>query len=171
MRFNGFETVAPDGWGLGPPAGPAADAAVRAALGVGWSEILARVRHVGYDFLARLYDEEAGALRHYYRAGAGDFGPLDSGNFLMAMNFVVMYDLFHDAAMLDKAERCFAWAWEHVCETHPMDFWQGGVRDGIRPHELWVKYTGDAFWLALALLRRTGRLVYRQAIAMFHNFF
>lgn len=171
MNFKGFETVTPGGWGLSAPAGPAADAAVRARLGVDWSEILTRVHHVGYDFLSALYDEGSGALRHYYRATSRELGPLDSGNFLMAMNFVVMYDLFHDAAMLDKAERCFAWAWDNCCETHPMAFWQGGVRDGVRPHELWVKYTGDAFWLALALARRTGRPVYRQAIAVFHNFF
>jgi hypothetical protein len=170
VRFRGFETVTPAGWGLPAAVDAAGGEAVRAALGVDWAEIVERVRHVGYDFLPGLYDDQVGALRHYYGAKDGELGPLDSGNFLMALNFVVMYDLFGDREMLVRAERCFTWAMANCCETHPMDFWQGGVRDGNRPWDLWVKYSGDAFWLALALYRRTGAAEYAQAIAMFHNF-
>lgn len=154
--FHGYETVSPEGWGL-PPVDPAGEA-------------MARSRRAVADFLVRLYDANEGALHHYYRADRREFGGFDSGNFLMALNFVVLYDLDGEAGMLERAASCFRWGLEHCTVTHPMAFWQGGVKDGLRPQEVWVKYTGDAFWLAQALFRRTGDSQFREAGQMFDNF-
>lgn len=156
FRFQGYETVSPEAWGL-PPVDPTGGA-------------MSRSRSAVYDFLLRLYDDQVGALHHFYRADRHELGEFDSGNFLMAMNFVAIYDLTGDAAMLDRAASCFRWALEHCTVTHPMAFWQGGVKDGLRPQEVWVKYTGDAFWLAQALFRRTGDSRFREAGRMFDNF-
>jgi rhamnogalacturonyl hydrolase YesR len=143
---------------------------VRELVGVSYDDIARRARNAVYEFLDRLYDPEAGALHHYYRADTGYVAGMDSGNFLMAINYLVMYDCYQDEAMLHKAARCFKWAYDHCTETHPMFTWQGGVRDGFKPHELYVKYTGDAFWTCLALYRRTGDERYKFYISQFHNF-
>ncbi len=166
-RFQGFETITPAGWGLPWPLG-SETAIDRLDITVG--ELLDRVRQSVYGFVLGLYDEEVGALRHFYRADTRQWGAFDSGNFLMALNFVVAADVFNDPTMLERASRCFHYAVEHFCETHPMAFWQGGVRDGQERHELWLKYTGDAMWLAQALYRRTRDPSPVQALQMFHSF-
>ena len=168
MDLRGYETVSPHGWGLPLPT-EAADRLLADCVGLTWREILETARRVG-EFVLGLYDEDAGALHHYYEATTGRLGPLNQSNFLMALNFVTLYDLFGQADMLERARRCFHWATEHWCETHPTLFWRGGVRDGERPQDLWVKYTGDALWLAQALERRLPSASQRQAIAMFHSF-
>jgi hypothetical protein len=89
----------------------------------------------------------------------------------MALNYLVVYDLSGDSLMLERAEDCFRWAYEHATEIHPMFSWQGGVRDGFKPNELYVKYTGDAFLAAIALYRRTRNEKYLFCIKQFHNFF
>lgn len=68
-------------------------------------------------------------------------------------------------------EDCFHWAYNHATETHPMFTWQGGVRDGFKHNELYVKYTGDAFLTCIALYRRTKKEEYLFYIKQFHNFF
>lgn len=168
--FSGFQTVTPQNWGLPDPR--SADAGiVRDSLGLSPADLLSRCKNAVYEFVDRLYDQQEGALRHYYRADTKFLSELDSGNFLMALNFVVMFDLYGDRRMLKQAESCFRYAMREFCEAHPMAFWQGGVRDGFRPSELWLKYTGDAFWLAMALYRRTNEDTYLRALMMFHNFF
>ncbi len=166
-RFQGFETITPAGWGLPWPLAP--ETALD-GLDTTAGDLLERVRQSVYGFVMGLYDEEAGALRHFYRADTGGWGPLDSGNFLMALNFVVAADVFNDQDMLARAGRCFRYAFEHFCETHPMAFWQGGVRDGQQRDELWLKYTGDAMWLGQALYRRTRDPAHLRALQMFHSF-
>jgi DUF1680 family protein len=89
----------------------------------------------------------------------------------MAINYLTMYDLTGDRLMLTRAEDCFMWGYNHATEVHPMFTWQGGVRDGFKPNELYVKYTGDAFLACLALFRRTQRDDYLFYIKQFHNFF
>ena len=164
-----FETISPSGWGLKLP--EKRNARVEELLGYSPEELELRSKNCVYQFLDSLFDEEAGALRHYYRADVKTFGELDSGNFLMVINYLVMYDLYGDARMLERAESCFDWAYRNTCEIHPMFTWQGGVRDGQKPQELYVKYTGDAFLAANALYRRTGNEHYLFCIRQFHNFF
>lgn len=167
--LTGFETVSPSGWGLANQV-PHSDA-VTATLGLAYRDVVLRCRQAVYSFLDGLYNPDVGALHHYYRADTDYTSEIDSGNYLMTLNFLVMFDLFADDAMLERAISCFRYSVEHFTETHPMFFWQGGVRDGFRPREVWVKYTGDAFWAALALYRRTKDEAFMQEIYKFHNFF
>jgi hypothetical protein len=48
--------------------------------------------------------------------------------------------------------------------------WQGGVRDGFEPHELYVKYTADALTAVLALRARRPREEYDLHVTQYHNF-
>ena len=163
--LQGFEVITPIGWGL-----PNTVVDSKTFFGSSYPELIDRVAMAVYGFVNGLYDESVGGLHHYYRADNKFLSEMDSGNFLMALNFLVMYDLFQDEQMLKRAEACFAYAVNNYCENRPMAFWQGGVRDGFRPQELWVKYTGDAFITALALWRRTKQTKYRGEILKFHNF-
>jgi len=143
---------------------------LREKVGETYEELQERIKNCIYSFLDGLYDEEEGALHHYYRAEDGFVSKIDSGNFLMALNYVVAYDLYGDAEALQKAESCFLWAYENATETHPMYIWQGGVQSGRRPDELFVKYTADALITCLALYERTGKKRYLFYVKKFHNF-
>lgn len=168
---KGFEVMTPIGWGLAVPCGNGAKK-VEEAFGEGYEELLSRVRNAIYEWMDKtLYFPEVKALKHYYRADNHEYGGFDSGNFLMAQNYIVAYDVFDDAQMLEKAENCFFWAYRNCTEIHPMFTWQGGVRDGHKGNELYVKYTGDAFLAANALYRRTRKPEYLFYIKQFHNFF
>lgn len=164
------ETLSPRTWDI-PEPDDKGKAYASAVIGMPYDEIAARARHAVYDFVDRLYNEEAGALHHYYRADTGYLSQMDSGNFLMALNYVVAADRYDDAEALRKAASCYRWAYENCTETHPMFIWQGGVRDGVKSNELYVKYTGDAAWTCLALYRRTGDERYLFDMRQYHNFF
>lgn len=149
-----FSCVTPAAWGLTPPT-DTGRARVERLLGTSYAELEQRWRHAVYDFVVGLYDEDVGALRHYYRADRQEFGGFDNGNFLMALNFVAMSDRYDDAEMLARAASSYAWAHEHCTVTHPMYTWQGGVADNEKTHELYVKYTSDALLTCLVLHKRT----------------
>lgn len=164
-----YETIFPTGWGLKRP--DTEDEGIKKLLGHSLEDLEERVKNCVYSFLETLYDEKEGGLRHYYRADKKYYSGLDSGNFLMAVNYLTIYDMTGDTLMLDRAESCFKWAYDHTTENHPMFTWQGGVRDGFKPNELYVKYTGDAFLTCIALYRRTRKQEYLFYIKQFHNFF
>ncbi|MFV0395735.1 MAG: hypothetical protein ACK5LC_15330 [Coprobacillaceae bacterium] len=140
-------------------------------LGEDFESLSSRLKNCVYLFLDGLYDEEEKALHHYYRAHDQYTSEIDSGNFLMAINYLTMYDIDTNPENLKRAENCFKWAYENCTEIHPMFTWQGGVQDGFKNNELYVKYTGDAFWVANALYKRTGNEEYLFYIKQFHNFF
>lgn len=164
-----YETIYPANWGLERPVEDCAK--VKELLGHSVKELEERVTNCVYSFLDTLFDEKEQGLRHYYRADKKYYAELDSGNFLMAINYLTMYDMYQDEKMLERAEACFMWAYHHATETHPMFTWQGGVRDGFKSNELYVKYTGDAFLTCVALYRRTKKEDYLFYIKQFHNFF
>lgn len=164
-----FETIFPTGWGLTRPSNE--NIKVKEWFGEDLSTLEERAKNCVYSFLENLYDENEHALRHYYRADKKYLSELDSGNFLMAINYLTMYDMTNDSLMLSRAESCFKWAYDHATESHPMFTWQGGVRDGFKSNELYVKYTGDAFLTCIALYKRTGKEDYLFYIKQFHNFF
>lgn len=164
-----FETIYPDNWNIPRPTEDSGS--VQKRLGHSVQELEERVTKCVYSFLDRLFDEEEQGLRHYYRADQQYRSELDSGNFLMAVNYLTMYDMHQDPKMLERAEACFMWGYRHATETHPMFTWQGGVRDGFKCNELYVKYTGDAFLTCVALYRRTGKEDYLFYIKQFHNFY
>ncbi|MBB5173887.1 hypothetical protein [Texcoconibacillus texcoconensis] len=164
-----FQTISPKDWDLTEP-DHAGKEKVKEMLGISYDEIQTRSKNAVYEFLDRLYNKEEGALHHYYRADNKFISEMDSGNFLMAINYLVMYDRYQDDTMLEKAANCFKWAYENWTETHPMFTWQGGVKDGFKQNELYVKYTGDAFWACLALYKRTKDEDYLFYLKQFHNF-
>lgn len=164
-----YETIFPTGWNIQRPETECTK--VKELLGETIAEIEARAKNCVYNFLERLYDPEEKGLRHYYRADTKYRSELDSGNFLMAINYLSIYDLTGDALMLSRAEDCFMWGYNNSTENHPMFTWQGGVRDGFKRNELYVKYTGDAFLTCVALYRRTKKEEYLFYIKQFHNFF
>lgn len=164
-----FQTISPKDWGYGTP-NDLGKEKVKEIIGFSYDELEKRTRNAVYEFVDRLYNEEVGALHHYYRGDNKFLSEMDSGNFLMAINYLTMYDRYQDEEVLKKAANCFQWAYENWTETHPMFTWQGGVRDGFKTNELYVKYTGDAFWLALALYKRTNDEKYLFYIKQFHNF-
>lgn len=164
-----FETIYPDSWGIARP--ETESKKVRELLGESVKELENRVTKCVYSFLETLFDEKEQGLRHYYRADQKYYSELDSGNFLMAVNYLTMYDMYNDPKMLERAEACFMWAYRNSTEIHPMFTWQGGVRDGFKSNELYVKYTGDAFLTCVALYKRTRKEKYLFYIKQFHNFF
>lgn len=164
-----FETVSPRDWSLKSPDSKGRQA-VKDLLGLGYDELVNRSKKAVYEFLQKLYDPEEEALHHYYRADTNYLSEKDNGNFLMAINFLTMYDLFGDQEMLEKAKNCYEWAYRNCTETHPMFTWQGGVRDGFKPNELYVKYTGDAFLTCLSLYQRTKEPEYLRHVRQYHSF-
>ena len=164
-----YETIFPTGWGLKRPHQD--NDKIKDVLGYPLEVLEERVKNCVYCFIENLYDHKEQGLRHYYRADEKYQSELDSGNYLMAINYLTMYDMTGDEVMLERAANCFKWAYDHATETHPMFTWQGGVRDGFKNNELWVKYTGDAFLTCVALYRRTKEEDYLFYIKQFHNFF
>ncbi len=151
----GYETIFPASWGLKRPSSE--NNLILETLGYDLTSLEERVRNCVYLFLDKLFDTEERGLHHYYRADTQYVSELDSGNFLMAINYITMYDMTGDPMMLERAEACFMWGYNHATETHPMFTWQGGVRDGFKNNELYVKYTGDAFLTCIALYKRTKK--------------
>lgn len=169
VKISLLPLIFPTGWGLTRP--DPNNPAVEQALGLPLEKLEERARNCVTCFLETLFDPEEKGLRHYYRADQKYYSELDSGNFLMAVNYLTIYDMTGDPHLLERAEDCFHWAYNHATETHPMFTWQGGVRDGFKHNELYVKYTGDAFLTCIALYRRTKKEEYLFYIKQFHNFF
>lgn len=135
-------------------------------------ELYSRVENCVYKFLNSLYNDEIGALHHFYRATDGHLDEIDSGNFLMVLNYLTVYDQNGDEDLLEKAASCYDYAYKnYASSSQPMFTWQGGVIDGFKNNELYVKYTGDAFIAANALYRRTKNERYLFDIKQYHNFF
>jgi Highly conserved protein containing a thioredoxin domain len=164
-----FATISSREWGLSRPEGDGLDR-VRQALGIGYDELETRWRSAVYEFVLHCYEPEAGALRHSYFAGTRTWSPPDNGNFLMAISFLAMYDRYQDPEALGRAQACVNWAYANCVETQPMFTWQGGVRDGFRPNELYLKYTSDALRVSLALQARGAAADLDVPIAQYHNF-
>lgn len=168
MPRSTFAVVSSSDWRL--DTGEIKDEAVVETFGHSYAELELRCRNAVEQFVLGTYDETVGAARHYYSALEQRMDEFDSGNFLIAINFLTMYDRYGDEAMLRRAESCYRWAYQNCTETHPMFTWQGGVRDGFQPHELYVKYTADAFVTALALHSRRPSEEYLHQISQYHSF-
>lgn len=168
MPSSTYAVVSSADWKLG--SGKVDDVLVTEVLGHPYAELEDRCRNAVEQFVVGTYDESVGAARHYYSARDQRMDEFDSGNFLIALNFLTMYDRYGDEEMLNRAESCYRWAYDNCTETHPMFTWQGGVRDGFAPHELYVKYTADAFITALALHARRPSADFEHHIVQYHSF-
>lgn len=165
-----YETITPEDWEIKKPNKEEKEKVFK-YLGVKYEELEKRWKNAVYKFEVSHFDDKVGACHHFYLAKAKHFNGFDSGNFLIALNFLVMYDRYKDKEMLNKAEKCFLFAYENCTDIHPMHTWQGGVKCGEKPWELYVKYTGDAALTAIALYIRTKNTKYLFYLKQFHNFF
>lgn len=164
------ETIIPENWGIKKP-DKEGRRKVFKYLGVKYEELEKRWKNAVYKFVVNYFDERVEACHHFYCANNKYLSGLDSGNFLIALNFLTMYDRYDDTEMLNKAEKCFWYAYKNCTDIHPMHSWQGGVKCGEKPWELYVKYTGDAAITAIALYARTKNDRYLFCLKQFHNFF
>ena len=164
-----YGTITPKDWGIKKPDKEGRKKVFK-YLGIAYEELEKRWKNTVYKFLVNYFDEEVGACHHFYCANTKCLSGFDSGNFLIALNFLTMYDRYEDREMLDKAEKCFWYAYENCTDIHPMHSWQGGVKCGEKPWELYVKYTGDAAITAIALYIRTKNTRYLFCLKQFHNF-
>jgi hypothetical protein len=164
-----YTALTPRDWGLPVPDVAGRDR-VAARLGITFDEVEERCGRAVDEFVSGTYDEEAGAARHYYRADTREWSEIDSGVFLIALNFLARGDETADVALLERARRCYRWGYEHRTERHPMFTWQGGVRDEFKPHELYVKYTADALTTCAVLYQRTGEEELLFHATQFHAF-
>ncbi len=168
MSVSPFAAISSSDWDL--EAGSLDEQTVEEVLGLPYSELEMRCRKAVEEFVVGTYDSQVGAVHHYYSAPEHRMDEFDSGNFLIALNFLTMFDRYGDPEMLNRAESCYRWAYQNCTETHPMFSWQGGVRDGFSPNELYVKYTADAFLTVLALHARQPREEYSLHIKQYHSF-
>lgn len=88
------------------------------ALGLPLEKLEERARNCVTCFLETLFDPEEKGLRHYYRADQKYYSELDSGNFLMAVNYLTIYDMTGDPHLLERAEDCFHWAYADWLLAH-----------------------------------------------------
>ena len=100
-----FEVIHPRDWGLHAPKTKGENSRIEHAIGIDYATVEQRVRHAVKDFLDRLYDEDEQGLRHYYRADTQYVSELDAGNFMMAMNYLVVYDMDGDGRYMARDVR------------------------------------------------------------------
>lgn len=145
-------TVSPQSWGLersSQTASPHLD-----AMGIPKAELEARARRNTYDWVLRQFDPEAGAFRGYYDPRTQKFAEPQTANLIAPFQLIAAFDRYEDEELLVRARRCADWLEENMVESHPMSLVLGGVRDNIKPTQLWTKYTADYVTLNLALYER-----------------
>src|SRR5208283_2542153 len=152
-----FTSVAPKGWGL-KPAGQVSKRL--SALGLDAADLENRARQNTYEWLMRQYDETIGAFHGYYNAPSKTFSEPQTVNLIAPFQLLAAFDRYQDQMLLDKAKKCCDWLYTNFVDHHPMSFVLGGVRDNIKPQQLWTKYTADYVIQCLSLYLRTNDNLY-----------
>lgn len=147
-------SVSPRDWGLEPSTEKASDALI--PLGMDKEDLERRCRENTYGWLFRQFNEEIGAFCGYYDPWSKTFNEPQTANLIAPFQLIATFDRYEDEQLLHTAQRACEWLHEHMVETHPMSFVLGGVRDNLKPTQLWTKYTADYVMLNLALYDRTG---------------
>ena len=145
-------TVSPQSWGLERSNGK--DSKHLAAMGVPKAELEERARRNTHSWLPRQFDDKVGAFRGFYDPRSKDFAPPQTANLIAPFQLIAAFDRYGDEKFLVMARRAADWLELHMVESHPMSLVLGGVRDNIKPTELWTKYTADYVTLNLALHER-----------------
>jgi hypothetical protein len=159
-----YSSISPLGWGLGR-AGDR-DAPALAAVGLGKEDLENRARQNTYQWLPLQFDPQAGAFHGYYDARGRTWAPPQTVNLIAPFQCLAAFDRYQDQRWLDMARSAAQWLEAHMVETHPMSLVLGGVKDNIKPAQLWTKYTADYVVLNLGLCERTkDGLFLRRAIA------
>jgi hypothetical protein len=152
MRQRIHMTVSPESWGLQPAQDT--DSPHLNALGLPGRELEARAKLNTYHWLTAQFDKDPGAFHGYYDPRVGAFAEPQTVNLIAPFQLVAAYDRYQDEELLCMARRCADWLETTMVETHPMSLVLGGVRDNIKPTQLWTKYTADYVTLNLALYER-----------------
>jgi len=147
-------TVSPQSWGL--ERSNAKDSPHLDALGLPKAELEVRARNNTYHWLMRQFDQDAGCFWGYYDPREKRFADPQTVNLIAPFQLIAAFDRYEDEQLLFAARRACDWVESNIVETHPMSFVMGGVRDNIKPTQLWTKYTADYVIQALALYERVG---------------
>ena len=147
-----YAVISPADWGL--PLCPEKLSQLR-AMGLDPDDLEQRAHECTYQWLLGQYDEEAGAFHGYYSAIDDSFAPPQNVHLIAPWQLLAAYDRYGDTELLSKAQRAADWLEQRLVESHPMSLVCGGVRDNLKPAELWVKYTADYVMLNLGLWRRS----------------
>jgi hypothetical protein len=123
-------------------------------MGLPKAELELRAKRNTYDWLMRQFSEDAGAFYGYYDPRSKQFAPPQTANLIAPFQLVAAFDRYQDERLLTIAKRCSDWMENNMVESHPMSVVLGGVRDNIKPTQLWTKYTADYVILNLALYDR-----------------
>jgi len=145
-------TVSPQSWGLEPSNHK--DSRHLTAMGLPKVELELRARENTYTWLLRQFDHDAGAFRGFYDPRTKQFALPQTVNLIAPFQLIAAFDRYDDEQFLIMARRCSDWLEASVVETHPMSLVLGGVRDTIKPTQLWTKYTSDYVTLNLSLYER-----------------
>jgi len=151
-------TISPRGWGVAP-AGDG-DHPLLAKVGLPKDELEIRARNNTFHWLTRQFDPEVGAFHGFYDPRDRSFADPQNVNLIAPFQCLAAFDRFADEMLIDMARRAADWLHENMVETHPMSLVLGGVRDNIKPDQLWTKYTADLVTLNLGLWERLGEQAY-----------
>ena len=147
-------SISPSGWGLEPTNGDSC--AKLTELGLDKDELEKRARENTYVWLARQFNQRAGAFCGYYDPRTRTFSEPQTANLIAPFQLLAAYDRYGDEALLEMAKNCCNWLTTHIVDDHPMSLVLGGVRDNMRDTQLWTKYTADYVQQNVALFEITG---------------
>ncbi len=124
-------------------------------LGISPAELERRARANTFEWLPTQFDEQASAFYGHYSVREQRFESPQTANLIGPWQLLAAYDRYHDEALLTLAQRAAEWFFSRFVVTHPMRVTVGGVRDAVRTHELWSKYSAEFVILNVGLYRRT----------------
>jgi len=145
-------TVSPQSWGLERSNHKVSRHL--ATLGLPRAELEARARRNTYEWLMKQFDEDEGAFHGYYDPRVKRLAPAQTANLIAPFQLIAAFDRYDDETLLVMARRAADWLEMEMVESHPMSLVLGGVRDNIKPTQLWTKYTADYVTLSLSLYER-----------------
>jgi len=145
-------TVSPQSWGLKR----STDKTSRhlAALGLPKAELEERARRNTYEWLIGQFHEDEGAFYGHYDPRTKTLAAPQTVNLIAPFQLIAAFDRYDDEKLLFMARRAADWLESTMVESHPMSLVLGGVRDNIKPTQLWTKYTADYVTLSLSLYER-----------------
>ncbi len=151
-------TISPQGWGLDPA--PEGGDGLLADLGLPRDDLENRARRNTYDWLRRQFEPDVGAFHGYYDPRTRTKAAPQTANLIAPFQCMAAFDRYQDEELLEMACRAGDWMDVGLVETHPMSLVLGGVKDNIKPSQLWTKYTSDYVTLNLGLWERLHQEVY-----------
>lgn len=155
-----FTAVTPQGWGLKQSTVDQPLASRLANIGLDAADLENRGKQNTLQWLMRYYDPQIGAFHGYYDPRIKQFSEPQTVNLIAPFQLLAGFDRFQDQMLLDTAKSCCMWMQRYFVDSHPMSFVLGGVRDNIKPQELWTKYTADYVLQCLSLHVRTNEEVW-----------